>query len=103
MSNSNPVYFGMIIPATTIDTFHKPDPNGVPVYAGCPAKGDLCACMGVCRKIIGYKTDPESVKAYHERIEKSNELIKQRMNIYTPPILISDDGRVKTYTWESKQ
>lgn len=80
--------FGMMIPTTAIDPFHKADPNGVPIYAECPSKGDLCACTGACQKILGYNTDPESVKAYHEQIEKLNELIKQRLISNTPPTLI---------------
>jgi hypothetical protein len=95
--------FGMVILTTSIDPFHKPDPNGAPIYAGCPAEDGWCACTGKCRKITGYNTDPDAIKAYHEQIDKLNELIKQRMNIYKPPTLISDDGTTKTYSWSFKQ
>ena len=94
---------GMLIPHGAVDLGYKPGHNGVPIYAQCPAKGDLCACTGACRKILGYNTDPESVNAYHAQIDKENELIKQRFKNFTPPILINDDGVTKTWTWERKQ
>lgn len=76
--------FGMIIPleATKIEDI-KADPNGVPIYSGCPAKGELCACTGACKKILGYDTDPEKIKAYHESIAKQNEAMKEyRKNLF---------------------
>jgi hypothetical protein len=96
--------FGMMIPTNSCDPFHRPDQNGVPVYDKCPAEGELCACTGKCRRITGYKTDPESVKKYHEQIEALNKLTKERMrSLYNPPTLISDDGVTQIYTWEAKQ
>lgn len=87
--------FGMMIPATSIDPYRKPDPNGVPIYAECPSKGDLCACTGACRKILGYDTDPEKIKEYHAAIEKQNSLprnISQGLNT------LNGDGTIRT--WE---
>lgn len=69
--------FGMIIPKEPVKIEDAvPDPNGVPIYAKCPSSG-LCACTGRCRVIVGYDTDPEKVKAYHEDIAKQNEAMKE--------------------------
>lgn len=73
--------FGMLIPSKSVSPEINPDPNGVPVYAQCPANG-LCACTGACRKIIGYDTDPEKVRAYHESIGRYNELMKKRLSSF---------------------
>lgn len=89
--------FGMIIPTTAFDPYHKPDPNGVPIYDKCQSEG-WCACTGKCRKIIGYNTDPECVKAYHEQIEKINTLLRNR---FQGIVTLNADGT--TRTWELKQ
>lgn len=69
--------FAMMIPLEpTKFEEDKPDPNGVPIYAGCPSDG-LCACTGACRKILGYDTDPEKVRLYHESIEIRNKIMKK--------------------------
>lgn len=70
--------FGMMIPLepTKLEEY-KEDPNGVPIYAECPANGDLCACTGACRKIIGYNTDPEKIQAYKAAIVSQNQLLKE--------------------------
>ncbi len=96
--------WGMVIPTGIIDIFRKPDPNGVPIYDKCPANGEMCACTGACRRILGYDTDPDKVKAYHEAIEQFNALIKERAkSLFTAPVLKSDDGKTRVWTWERKQ
>lgn len=71
--------FGMMIPSCVVSLDIEPDPNGVPVYAECPAQGDLCACTGACRKILSYNTDPDKVRKYHAGIEQRNKLWKDRL------------------------
>jgi hypothetical protein len=92
--------FGMIIPKSSTFMFEVPDPNGVPIYAKCPANGP-CACMGTCRKILGYDTNPEKVADYHADIERRNELLRQRINkLSSDETKNSGDGGIRTWTWE---
>jgi len=98
MDNDFMKNFGMIIPleATKIEDA-KPDPNGVPIYAGCPSNG-LCACTGACKKILGYDTDPEKVKAYHENIARQNQAMKEyREKLFNGKWTDNPDG---SKTWE---
>jgi hypothetical protein len=76
--------FGMFIPneAFKFEDIVE-DPLGAPIYADCPAKGELCACTGKCRVVIGHTTEPERLSAYRERIKKLNEFQKGGMqNLY---------------------
>lgn len=96
--------YGMLIPleATKIEEI-KADPNGVPIYAGCPSNG-LCACTGKCKKIIGYNTDPDKIKAYHEDIERRNNyLAKRRASFFGNFKYFNEeggDGKIRIWSWE---
>lgn len=69
--------FAMIIPSQAIKFEEQvEDPLGVPIYAGCPAKGDLCACTGRCKVIIGHTTDPERLATYRKQIKEYNDFWK---------------------------
>src|SRR5882672_3811611 len=93
--------FEMIIPTEAVSMEIKADPNGVPIYAKCPAK-DWCACTGACRKILGYDTDPDKVKAYHEDIERRNQLLKKRLSSFGGTITnVSDDGKIKIWSLDA--
>lgn len=91
--------FGIFIPLEPVKfEGYKEDPNGVPIYAPCPANGGLCACTGACKKILGYDTDPEKVKAYRESIAKQNEAMKlYRERLFNNKWTDNPDG---TKTWE---
>lgn len=78
MENNKLNKFGMLIPATSCDLFHKADPRGVPVYDKCPSSGP-CFCTGKCRRITGFITDPEKIKEYHAHIDKLNDLLRVRL------------------------
>lgn len=73
-----PSNFGMMIPLNAMSIVdEKPDPNGVPIYDKCPANGGLCACIGKCRQIIGYDTNPEKIAEYHKQVAARNEAMKE--------------------------
>jgi hypothetical protein len=93
--------FGMMIPLEPVSMEIKADPNGVPIYAKCPST-DWCACTGACKRILGYDTDPDKVKAYHEDIERRNKLLKERLSSFRGTTTkISDDGKTKIWSWET--
>lgn len=77
--------WGMIIPhgAAKVEDI-KEDERGAPIYAGCPAKGGLCACLGTCRKIIGWSKDPEDVAKYRASIKSQQEAMVKFMNRHNP-------------------
>lgn len=97
-------YWGMCIPQEPFSLEIKPDPNGVPIYDKCPANGDLCACTGKCRRIIGYDTDPEKVAVYHEEVRQYNERIKKRLSSFHGNFTYQNkergDGQIRTWAWE---
>lgn len=94
-------FFGMLIPSGWINTQDEPDPKGAPIYARCKSEGP-CACTGACKKIIGYDTDPDKVKAYHEGIARRNKLLKERITSFRGQITNEPgDGKVRIWTWEA--
>lgn len=99
--------YGMMIPLgfTEMEDI-KADPNGVPIYAGCPANGP-CACTGKCKKIIGYDTNPDKIKAYYEDIERRNKLLKERRSSFGGNFkyknIEGSDGKIRIWEWDNKQ
>lgn len=92
--------YGIMIPTEAVSMDIKPDPNGVPIYAGCRSNGP-CACTGACKKILGYDTDPDKVKAYHEDIERRNRLLKERLTMFCGRMTdVSGDGKIRVWEWE---
>lgn len=87
--------YGMLIPQQAYDHTEKPDPNGVPIYRGCRSGGP-CACIGYCKQIIGYETDPEKVAEYHRQVAERNQLHRDRLASMT----IRRDGN--KFYWETK-
>lgn len=95
--------YGIMIPkgVTSFESLcEKADPNGVPIYADCPANGGLCACTGACRVIVGHDQDPIRVQAYRERVKMNNEALKARITSFRGTITESiDEKGIKTYSW----